>query len=102
MWLSRPDVSLTGVFSDADGDSLSVTAASSDEAIATVTIASDGSKLTVAGVAQGSATITVTAQDADGNRVVEDFAISVTTPQEQEPEPEPTDVVARYNANGYG
>ncbi len=72
MWLSRPDVFLTGG-SDADG-----------------------SKLTVAGVAQGSATITVTAQDADGNRVIQDFAVSVTAPRKQEPEPDLTDVVTRY------
>ncbi len=55
MWLSRPDVSLTGV-----------------------------------------------SRDADGNRVIEDFAISVTAPQDQGPEPEPTDVVARYDATGDG
>ena len=55
----------------------------------------DGSKLTVAGVVQGSATITVTAQGADGRRVIRDFAVSVTAPQEQKPEPDPTDVVAR-------
>ena len=70
---STQDVSLSGVFSDADGDALTITAASSDDAKATVTVASDQSKLTVAGVAEGTATITVTAQDADGNTVSDTF-----------------------------
>ena len=71
------DVSLSGVFSDADGDSLTITAASSDEAKATVTVASDGSSLTVTGVSEGTATVTVTVQDADGNRVSDAFDVSV-------------------------
>ena len=71
------DVSLSGVFSDADGDSLTITAASSDDARATVTVASDGSKLTVAGVAEGAATVTVTARDGDGNRVSDTFDVPV-------------------------
>ena len=62
------EVSLSGVFSDADGDTVTVSAASSDETKATVSVASDGSKLTLTGVAEGTATITVTAQDSDGNR----------------------------------
>ena len=85
---SSRDVSLSGVFSDADSDSLTITAASSDEAFATVTVAADQSKLTVAGVAEGTATITVTAQDSDGNRVSDDLAVSVVpAPEEAEPEP---------------
>ncbi|MCY4556456.1 MAG: Ig-like domain-containing protein, partial [Chloroflexi bacterium] len=74
---STRDVSLTGVFSDADGDSLTVTAASSDEAKATVSVAADYSKLTVTGVAVGTATITVTAADGNGNRVSDAFDASV-------------------------
>ena len=76
------DVSLSGVFSDADGDALAITAASSDDAIATVTVASDGAALTLAGVVEGTATVTVTAQDSDGNRVSDTFDVAV------EPEPE--------------
>ena len=71
------DVSLSGVFSDADGDALTFTAASSDDAIATVTVAADGSTLTLTGVSEGTGTITVTARDADGNTVSDDFAVSV-------------------------
>ena len=85
------DVSLSGVFSDADGDSLAITAASSDEAKATVTVAADQSKLTVAGVAEGTATVTVTAQDTDGNAVSDTFDVSVTAPQQPDQDPPPED-----------
>ena len=71
------DVSLAGVFNDADGDSLTITATSSDDARATVTVAPDGSNLTLTGVAEGTATITVTAEDPDGNRVSDAFSVSV-------------------------
>ena len=85
---STQDVPLSGVFSDADGDSLTVTAASSDETVATVSVAADQSGLTVAGVAEGTATVTVTAQDSDGNRVSDEFDVTVGAPQQQEPPPE--------------
>ena len=71
------DVSLSGVFNDADGDTLTITAKSSDDTKATVTVASDGSKLTLAGVAEGTVTITVTAEDSDGNTVSDTFEVSV-------------------------
>ena len=63
------EVSLPGVFSDADNDSLTVNAGSSDENVATVSVAGDYSALTLAGVVEGTATITVTALDGDDNRV---------------------------------
>ena len=81
------EVSLSGVFSDADNDTLTITAASSDEAKATVSVATDGSQLTLSGVAEGTTTITVTARDSDGNRVSDTFDVSVTAPPPQEPEP---------------
>ena len=88
---STQDVSLSGVFSDADGDTLTVTASSSDDAKATVTVAADQSKLTVAGVAEGTASITVTAQDSDGNRVSGTFEVAVTeAPQLQQANRAPT------------
>ena len=80
-------VSLSGVFTDADGDSLTVTAASSDNAKATVAVAADQSALTVYGVAEGTATITVAAQDADGNTVNDAFDVMVAKAPEPEPEP---------------
>ncbi len=82
------DVSLAGVFSDADGDALTISAASSDDGVATVAVAGDGSALTLAGVAEGTATVTVTAEDSDGNRVSDAFDVSVVkAPEPDEPEP---------------
>ena len=83
---STQDVSLSGVFSDADGDALTITAASSDDATATVTVTADQSKLTLMGVVLGTATITVTAQDSDGNTVGDDFAVTVASQVEQDGE----------------
>ena len=101
------EVSLAGVFRDADGDALTISASSSNRAAATVSVAADGSSLTVTGVAEGSATITVTARDADGNRATDAFAVAVEAAPQPEPEPEPpasdlTGVAARYDANADG
>ncbi len=95
------EVSLSEVFSDADGDALTITAASSDETIATVVAATDGSKLTLTGVAESTATITVTAQDSDGNRVSDTFDVAVTKAPEPE-EQTSSDIVTRYDSNGDG
>ena len=70
-------VSLSGVFDDADGDSLTVTAASSDEAVATVSVASDYSGLTVNAQSRGTATVTVTANDGNGGTVEDAFTVKV-------------------------
>ena len=48
------EVSLSGVFDDADNDALTITAASSDECKATVSVSSDGSSLTVNGPEPGA------------------------------------------------
>ncbi len=78
------DVSLSGIFSDADGDALTHRATSSDDTRATVSVASDQSKLTVTGMAKGTATITVTVQDSDGNQASGAFAVAVVpAPQRQ-------------------
>ena len=81
------DVSLSGVFSDADNDALTLTAASSNTGKATVSVAADGSKLTLTGVAQGTATITVTARDSDGNTVSDAFDVTVAGPSSGAPSP---------------
>ncbi len=86
---STRDVSLSSVFSDADGDALTITARSSDTAKATVTVASDGSKLTLTGVAAGSSTVTVTARDADGNTVSDAFEVAVAAAQQQQQQTPP-------------
>ncbi len=53
--------SLSRVFSDAGSDPLTITAASSDEAVATVSVSAGYSGLTVNAQARGTAAITVTA-----------------------------------------
>ena len=88
---STREVSLSGVFTDADGDALSVTASSDDEAVATVTVSADHSALTLTGVAEGTATVTVIAQDSDGNPVIDDFAVTVVAQQQQPPQAPPNE-----------
>ena len=94
------EISLSGVFSDADGDALTITASSDYETVATVSVASDGSALSVAGVSAGTATITVTARDPNGNSATDDFGVTVTDPapqgqeQQQPPAQQPQQVTA--------
>jgi len=78
-------ISMSGVFSDADGDAVTLSAGSSDTSKATVSVAADSSALTLSGVAAGTARITVTAQDSDGNRVSDSFDVTVTAPPNNAP-----------------
>ena len=78
------EISLSGVFTDADGDGLTVTANSSNDAVATVAVAADYSGLTLAGKDEGTATITVTAQDSDGNSASDAFDVTVPAAQLQQ------------------
>ena len=71
------EVSVSGVFSDADSDALTIAATSSSEAIATVAAAADGSSVTLTAKSRGTAAVTVTAQDSDGNRVSDAFDVTV-------------------------
>ena len=59
---------VSGHFSDADGDTLTyaATVMPADGSIATADIPADSSMLTITGVAEGSATVTVTASDGMG------------------------------------
>ena len=93
-------VPLAGVFSDPDNDSLTITAASSDEAVATVEVAADSSSLTLTAVGEGTATITVTADDADGERASDTFDVTVTAAPPQESTL--TGAAARYDTNSDG
>ncbi|QKS43747.1 S-layer homology domain-containing protein [Paenibacillus cellulosilyticus] len=68
--------SLTGMFADADGDALTITAASSDEGAATVLVS--GTTLSVTPVAAGTSTITVTADDGNGGTVSTTFDVTIT------------------------
>ena len=101
-------ISLSGVFTDADGDALTYSAASSDTAVATTTVS--GGSLTVTAQQAGTATITVTARDTDGNQVSDTFDVTVIAKPEPQVEA-PTsssgseqeqDVVARYDTNKDG
>jgi hypothetical protein len=79
------EVSLSGVFADADGDALTIAAESSDTAVATVSTALDGTTgavtgISVTGKGAGTATVTVTARDADGNSVSDAFEVTVPAP----------------------
>ena len=71
------EVSLSGVFDDADGDDLTITAASSDDSVATVSVASDYSTLTVSALSRGTATITATADDGNDGTVDDTFTVTV-------------------------
>ncbi len=72
------DVALSGVFHDADGDDLQHWTDSTDGSVAYAFV--DGSTLTVVGESAGSATITVYAEDVDGNRTHASFAVTVVEP----------------------
>jgi len=72
---SSNTVDLSSVFTDADGDDLTISATSSSEVIATVSIA--GSTLTYTEVSVGSTTITVTADDSNGGTIADDFTITI-------------------------
>ena len=66
-------------FSDPDEDMLSYTADSSDDMIATATV-DDMGMVTITGVAEGMATITVTASDPMGESAMQTIMVSVMTP----------------------
>ena len=69
---------ISGYFSDADGDALSYEATSSDDDIATVSLAD--STATINGHDPGSATITITATDPRGASAMQQATVSVKTP----------------------
>ena len=80
-------VSLAGVFTDADGDTLTITASSLNDAVATATV--NGQSLTVSAKQAGTATITVTAADDRGGSVTDAFSVTVEANAAPQPEPEP-------------
>ncbi len=65
-------------FRDPDGDSLSYTAASSNASVATVAVS--GSAVVVSALANGMATVTVSATDPDGSSATSAFGVTVETP----------------------
>ena len=72
---SAVDVDLSGYFTDADGDTLTYTAISSNTSYATVSLS--GATLTVTPVAAGTPTITATATDPDGEFATQSFTMTV-------------------------
>ena len=79
------DVTVSGKFSDPDGDNLSLSASSSDTTVATVSVSSD--TISVTPVSDGTATITVTATDPGGLTASLTFTVTVndTGPANQSP-----------------
>ena len=73
------EVMVQSNFSDADEDMLSYMASSSDDMIATATV-DDMGMVTITGVAEGMATITVTASDPMGESAMQTIMVSVMTP----------------------
>jgi len=70
------DVDAANYFTDADNDPLTYEAESDATAMATVEVS--GSMLTITGVAEGSANITVTADDGNGGTASTSFAVTVS------------------------
>ena len=69
-------VSVSGKFSDSDGDTLYYVALSDDEPVATVSVS--GANVVVTGVSAGTATITVTATDGSVPRPEQEFDVTVS------------------------
>ena len=65
-------------FEDPDGDALTFTASSADTLVATASV--DGSALTVVAVAEGAATVEVTATDTENNSSAFQFEVTVEQP----------------------
>ena len=76
-------IDLSTVFDDPDDDALTYTAESGDTTMATVAVS--GSMLTIAGVAEGTANITVTADDGNGGTVDDVFDVTVSAAANRAP-----------------
>ena len=70
------DADVSDNFTDPDMDALTITVESDDDATAMAAIT--GSALSITGVAEGTANITVTAEDPDGETATEVFVVTVT------------------------
>ena len=79
-------VTLSRYADDSEGDALTYSAASSNDAVATASVAGD--VLTITAVAEGTATITVTVSDGTNSPVNREFDVEVTaTPPVEPPGP---------------
>ena len=77
-------VDVLGAFRDPDGDTLTYTVVSSDPSVASVVM--NGSMVTVTPVAEGVATVTVTATDPGSLSGMQSFAVTVGAPLNRPPE----------------
>ena len=68
-------VNVSSYFNDPDGDALTYSAATSNAAVAGVSVS--GSTMTIAGVAPGTATVTVTARDPGGLEAAQSVSVTV-------------------------
>ena len=68
-------ISLADVFTDADGDALNVSVASSPSSVITVSVS--GSTLTINEVGTGNATVTVSASDGNGGMASDEFGVTI-------------------------
>ena len=73
-------VALSGYFTDPDGDTLTYTPSTSNPGIASPTVSD--STLTIAGVAEGTATVTVEARDPAGLSALQSVAVTVRRPNQ--------------------
>ena len=91
----RVDASTTlvvsGYFSDADGDALGYEATSSDDDVATASLAD--STVTINGHAAGTATLTITATDPRGASAMQEATVAVKTPPMPDSVPPTHDMV---------
>lgn len=69
---------VSAYFRDPDGGALTYTAATSAPSVVSASVS--GSTLTMVGVADGTATVTVTARDPDGLTAAQSFGVTVETP----------------------
>lgn len=70
------EISLLETFIDPDGDDLTYEVTIDDESVVTATI--DGSTLTLTAVGAGTANVTLTASDPDGESATDEFTVTVT------------------------
>ncbi len=74
-----------------------------DKAVVTVAVSADSSSLALTALAEGTATLTVTAEAPGGERVAETFEATVNpAPQPETPKPGHSEVAARYDADSNG
>ena len=84
-------VDVASGFRDPDGDALTYSASTSNASVATASVS--GSRVTITGMSRGSATITVTARDADGLSARQRIRVTVAS-RAPEGRPIPRQVIA--------